>query len=501
MNPYLFGLYVWRETTTMHVTFKKITKENSVEEMVNLKGELSISMTELLKTLISMEGKLRGMFIRLLLRTFLRTYILQVPRGTHKDFNPSELPQISYPTCTHHEIETEDRFTISCRQWKCNQNRCGLEGEKKLSPVLLINGHSTESYCLPTEPNDLVRTLLEEGHEVWLLQPRLHPSNSSNNFTIEDIGRFDIPAVIGKIHELHGPLVMVHVVAHCVGGLSMHIALMGGHVSATHIASLSCTNSSMFFKLTASSRVKMWLPLIPMSMVILGKNTILPLFETSKASSRHRFLKSIARLVPRHERCTCDECEVFSGIFGNTFWHDNLSPTMHFWLNKQSLPRLPMAAFPYLRKICNAGFIVDSNGRNSYLIHPERMALPTLYISGGRTLLVTPETSFLANKYMKLHQPGFRHGRVVVEGFGHSDLLIGEESYKKVFPHILSHIRLNEQGRHNAMGAERRRYSKESLAWGDDPYEGSKVSGSWISHLVTIICFLLLLVMLSCIFC
>ncbi|GLT62702.1 hypothetical protein SLA2020_353190 [Shorea laevis] len=48
---------------------------------------------------------------------------------------------------------------------------------------------------------------------------------------------------------------------------------------------------------------------------------------------------------------------------------------------------------------------------------------------------------------MKLHQPGFRHERDVVEGFGHSDLLNGEESHKKVFPHILSHIRLAEQGK------------------------------------------------------
>ncbi|XP_059646653.1 uncharacterized protein LOC132293268 [Cornus florida] len=486
----------------MHVKLKKVTKENSVEETLNLKGELSISITELLGTLISLKGKLRGRFIRLLLGSFLRTYILQVPRGNEEDFNPSELPQEPYPTSTHHELETEDGCIISCRQWKCNQNQCRLEGEQKLSPVLLINGHSTESYCLPTEPNDLIRTLLEEGHEVWLLQPRLHPLNSSNSFTIEDIGRFDIPAVVRKIHELHGPLIKVHVVAHCVGGLAMHIALMGGHVSATHISSLSCTNSSMFFKLTASSKIKMWLPIIPISMVILGQNKILPLFETLKASLRHRLLKSIARLVPRYERCTYDECEVLSGVFGNAFWHDNLSLTMHYWLNKQSIDRIPMAAFPHLRKICKAGFIVDSDGRNSYLIHPERMALPTLYISGGRTLLVTPETSFLANKYMKLHQPGFRHGRVVVEGFGHSDLLIGEESYKKVFPHILSHIRLNEQGINNAMDAERRKYSKDALAWGDDPYEeGSRVSGSWISHLLTIIWFLfLLLVMLSYIF-
>lgn len=82
--------------------------------------------------------------------------------------------------------------------------------------------------------------------------------------------------------ELHGPCVKVHVVAHCVGGLAIHIAVMGGHVSATRIASLSCTNSSMFFKLSALSTVKMWLPLMPVSS--LSPSLSLSLKEKKKHS-------------------------------------------------------------------------------------------------------------------------------------------------------------------------------------------------------------------------
>ncbi|MBA0706729.1 hypothetical protein Golax_018820 [Gossypium laxum] len=145
---------------------------------------------------------------------------------------------------------------------------------------------------------------------------------------------------------------------------------------------------------------------------------------------------------------------------------------MDHWLNKQSTTKLPMAAFPHLRKICKSGFIVDSKGNNSYLIHPERMAVSTLYISGGRSLLVTPETTFLANKYVKLHQPGFRHERVVVDGFGHSDLLIGEESCKEVFPYIVSHIRLCEEGKDIVMINKEKKDGKEALDWAADPYRG-----------------------------
>ncbi|KAK0584231.1 hypothetical protein LWI29_009700 [Acer saccharum] len=496
MHPFLFALYAWRETTTLHVTFKKLAGNKSQDETINLIGELRISMIELLKSFMSIEGNKRR-FIYHLSQTFLRTYILQIPRGSHKDCSLSHSYRKSYPDSTLHEIKTEDGYIISCRQWKCNQTPQRPKGEKQPNLVLLLNGHSTESYWLPTEPNDLVRTLLEEGYEPWLLQSRLQPLNPANNLTIEDIGKFDIPAVIAKIIELHGQSIKVHVVAHCVGGLAIHMALLGGHVSATRIASLSCTNSSMYFKLNALPMLKMWLPVVPVSMAILGKNKILPLLKMPKTSLRHRLLKCIACFIPRYERCTCNECEVFSGIFGNTFWHQNVSPTMHSWLNMQSSTRLPMATFPHLRKICKAGFIVDNNGKNSYLIHPERMEVSTLYISGGRNLLVTPETSFLANKYMKLHQPCLRHERVVVEGFGHSDLLIGEESHKKVFPHILSHIRLAEQGE-NVVMSSGKKCNEEALAWADDPYGEDTGIGSLFSpSLIVFLMLLWLLVLIS----
>ncbi|GMI65940.1 hypothetical protein HRI_000263300 [Hibiscus trionum] len=483
MNPFPFALYSWSETTTLYVTFKRVAGEG---EGLNLKGELRISMIELLKSLFSLEGNGKGRFINLFASNLLRTYILQIPHQCNKEYLTDSSNNSSYPASTFHQIKTEDGCIIGCRQWNFDQSRWNLKEEKQ--PVLLLNGHSTESFFLPTEPNDLIRTLLAEGHEVWLLESRLHVSNPSNNFTIEEIGRYDIPPVIDKICEIHGSSTKVHVVAHCVGGLSIHIALLGGHVSPTRIASLCCTNSSMFFKLTTLATVKMWLPLVPISMALLGENKILPMLETSKASLRHRLLISIVRWVPRCERCTCDECEVFSGIFGNAFWHQNITSTMHHWLNKQSNTKIPLAAFPHLRKICKSGFVVDSKGNNSYLIHPERMAVSTLYISGGRSILVTPETSFLANKYVKMHQPGFRHERVVVDGYGHSDLLIGEESCKEVFPHILSHIRWSEEGGNVVRISEGKKYSKEALDWTADPYQGYGGSQScWFSPLILVV--------------
>ncbi|CAI9097690.1 OLC1v1034160C1 [Oldenlandia corymbosa var. corymbosa] len=496
MNPFFPVLYAWKESTTLHLEFRKVTNNESREVLPCLKGKLHISLFGLLATLISLRGRQKLEFLSVLLQSLFRTYISQIPRGCHEVFSASDLNHFSYPIDTLHEIETEDGSRITCRQWKSNFGSERDEGRIKPFPVLLINGYAYESYCLPTEKKDLIRTFLQEGHETWLLQSRLHPLASSKDASVEDIGRFDVPAAINRIIELNGTSTKVHVVAHCVGGLAMHIALMGGHVSCKRIASISCTNSSMFFKLTFWSRVKLWLPLIPISMAILGKDRSVPLLQTEKASTRQKLIKSIARAIPRYERCTCDECEVISGIFGNAFWHQNVSPKLHYWLNKETQPRLPMSAFLHLRKICSAGFIVDTNGNNTYLIHPERMALPTLYLSGGRTLLATPQTSFLANKFMRLHQPGFRHERVVVDGFGHSDLLIGEDSSNKVFPHILSHVGLAEKENGTSVSTMNKEYSKDALSWAEDPYQDPEGGLLNVFSLLSIIFCILLAVVL-----
>lgn len=106
MNPYIFGLYGWRESTTVHVTFKKVTKNSPREEMLNLKGELCISMIELIRSVVSLKGKNRAKFIYRLIQSVIRTYILQIPRGRNKFFASLEIYQGPYPSSILHEIKT-----------------------------------------------------------------------------------------------------------------------------------------------------------------------------------------------------------------------------------------------------------------------------------------------------------------------------------------------------------------------------------------------------------
>ena len=134
MTPYLFALYAWKESTTLHVTFKKVAENNSKEDMMLLKGRLSVSMVELLKSLISLRGNNKGGFICHLLYTLYRTYFVQKSQGNHKDFPPKDLYHKFYPSSTLHEIKTGIRNLNLLRVYvsiQCNLRRINDHNQKQ----------------------------------------------------------------------------------------------------------------------------------------------------------------------------------------------------------------------------------------------------------------------------------------------------------------------------------------------------------------------------------
>ena len=105
MNPFLFALYGWRETTTLHVTFKNVSGNGLRDDVTNLTGELKISVIELLKSLMALEGNMRINFACLLTHSVLRTYILQIPRMGYNDCNLPDSYHKYYPSSSVHEIK------------------------------------------------------------------------------------------------------------------------------------------------------------------------------------------------------------------------------------------------------------------------------------------------------------------------------------------------------------------------------------------------------------
>ncbi|BBN09662.1 cholesterol oxidase [Marchantia polymorpha subsp. ruderalis] len=479
MRPYLGGLFGWHESTTLLVKFQQISpataaakreqvlptnaaaiiQSPSAESQQSkgnpvMQGVLTVSFFELLKSTITLQGSEKFTFARLLVESLIRTYILKNPRSVNRsdkqekvtDKVYSPLAQI-YPHDANfvlHEITTDDGAKISIRQWICPD-----KSEKPTSSnvVLLLNGHSIENFWLPTEPTDVVRTLLQNGYEPWLLYTRLSPLHiPDRKFSLDDAAKYDIPAAMKKIEDCRGNKLPIHVIAHCVGGLHIHMAVLGGYVPTSRIASLLCTNTSMFFSVTNLAWAKLILPLMPISMAIMGRNTNFSPYKTSEGGLRHQLLRFIAQQIPRSECCGSYACNTFCGVFGNGFWHANITSTAHD--NYTTPPVFPMCAMPHLRKIILTGHLVDAAGRDMYMKFPERLSFPTTYINGEKEILVTMNTGRKALEFMNRHHPQFVHVHQTIPDYGHSDLTIGEFSSRDVFPYILDHLRRVREGRH-----------------------------------------------------
>ncbi|PKU66127.1 Long-chain-alcohol oxidase FAO4B [Dendrobium catenatum] len=125
MNPFLLASHAWQESTTMHVTFRKIENNdgkahiqhnNSGDELLSLQGELRISIFQLLRSVVGLKGKHRSKFICLLLQSLWRTYFLQVPRYIKEEFNSPEVEQVPYPPYILHSLNTGKLTTVKMDQ-------------------------------------------------------------------------------------------------------------------------------------------------------------------------------------------------------------------------------------------------------------------------------------------------------------------------------------------------------------------------------------------------
>ena len=81
--------------------------------------------------------------------------------------------------------------------------------------------------------------------------------------------------------------------------------------------------------------------------------------------------------------------------------------------------------------------ILDSEGRNVYLpgiTDPNLKKIPVLFIHGSDNFCFDKETAIKSAELLASH--GWNANKVIIDGFGHLDCIIGDRADQHVFPHI-----------------------------------------------------------------
>src|SRR6201991_3506651 len=125
------------------------------------------------------------------------------------------------PAAEVHSVPTSDGTAVRLTRY-----RFGSKGPLVLAPGY---GNAARAFAIDTVPKNFVQYLGEHGYDVWLLDYRASPDlpSSDTQFTVDDIALRDWPAAVETIRRETGQDT-VQAMGHCVGGLSLFMAIGGG---------------------------------------------------------------------------------------------------------------------------------------------------------------------------------------------------------------------------------------------------------------------------------
>jgi pimeloyl-ACP methyl ester carboxylesterase len=343
---------------------------------------------------------------------------------------------------TLHQVRTDDGVGISLSH---------LDRPGATDSVLLIHGLTTSSdmFVMP-EHYGLAAFLHDAGFDVWIADFRMsnhYPYNQDKKYSFDDAGLYDWPAAIAYMRA-HNQGRRIHVVAHCLGSLTFHIALYGKQVSG--ITSVVSNSVSL------NPRVHPWAALkLLVSPFLVDRVLRLP-YVDPRWSELHNTQKPwIGRLLARliglvHLECNDNACNLISFTWGSghpAIWqHHKLAMETH----DRATELFGGVAMEYFRNVRKCVFSDNTTVRfrsgGKYDLLPRRyidnvrdVKVPTLLMSGQYNDIF-PGSNRLT--YQRARAAGAAHFRYrEFADYGHQDLLMGKDCHTDVFPVIADFLR------------------------------------------------------------
>ena len=331
------------------------------------------------------------------------------------------------PSGEVHSVPTSDGTAVRLTRY-----RFGTKGPLVLAPGY---GNAARAFAIDTVPKNWVQYLGEHGYDVWLLDYRASPDlpSSFTQFTVDDIAMRDWPAAVDTIRRETGQD-EIQAMGHCVGGLSLFMAIGGG---------MQGLRSATFSSLaghpipTPGNQARAWARLATIFKLlgIKGLNTNYDpqawdgkLIETvmKAAPFRHIYDNPVARRI--------------YFIYGDVFDYENINkPTM-----EQAVPSFfgngNITFFEHISLMIRASAARDAQGRDAYLANLDRFKLPINFITGEHNKMFVPKG--LQRTYDTLRRANgpqdYTHH--VIKDYAHLDLWLGTNAERDVWPTALAEL-------------------------------------------------------------
>lgn len=323
-----------------------------------------------------------------------------------------------------HDFTTEDGIRLRVSRF---------EGGAK-GPVILSPGFGTSAlaYTLDTTDTNFPEFLYERGYDVWVLDYRASPAlpSASTPFTLDDIARYDYPAAVAKVREISGAD-SVQIMAHCVGSLTMLMALGLGLQNVRSAVASQVTlhpRGGTLNELRAGIYAGNILD-------ALGVDTLTTEFDDDPSWVERLYDRALALYPSGDEPCDRPFCRRVMFMYGEVYDHDNLNDPTHDHL-EEAFGVANIRTLTHITKILRADHAISWDGDHDYLDDVSGLQIPIAFIHGEHNRLFLPEGSELTYEFLRERNGPDLYTRHVIAGYAHMDCFIGKDAAHDVYPLI-----------------------------------------------------------------
>lgn len=306
-------------------------------------------------------------------------------------------------------------------------------------PVVLSHGLGVSSkiFSIDTIDTNLVEFLYAHGYDVWLLDYRasIDLPSSSTPFTADDIARYDYPPAVATVLRVTGAE-SVQMVVHCFGSTTFFMAMLAG---LQGVRSAAVSQIATHIVTPAVTRIKSQLYL-PTVLERLGINKMTA-YTSTNANWVSRLYDKLLDIVPDdyEELCRSATCHRITFMYSLLYEHDQLNDLTHDALHEM-FGVTPITALEHLALMVRKGELRDAHGRNAYLPHLDRLAIPITFIHGAENDCFLPKSTARTMQALRAANGPDLYQRYVVSNYGHIDCIFGKNAVRDIYPLMLKQL-------------------------------------------------------------
>lgn len=328
-----------------------------------------------------------------------------------------------------HNFLTSDGVTLRLTRYQG-----GTKG-----PLLMVHGMGVSSDIFST---DLVGTNLLEyvyahGYDVWLFDFRisidLPASQQQSNG--DQCAQIDHPEAVAYVLKATGAKTLQAMV-HCYGSNTFFMSLLAG---LEGVRSVVCSQTATNLICPLITKVKTGLHL-PNFLDLLGVDS-LTAYVDSTAGWKQKLYDDALKLypVPKGERCHSAVCHRVSFMYSLLYQHEQLDDHIHDNLH-ELFGIGNMTSFEHLALMVREQQVMSADGKDVYMPHLDRLALPMRFIHGEKNDCYLPASTQKTYDLLCAANGESLYSRHVIPGYGHIDCIFGKNAVDDVYPLILEHL-------------------------------------------------------------